>query len=221
MTDDGSASLFVPAMGEHYHSTRGAMGESRHVFIANGLQHYIDINPTPSPAEPLTIFEMGFGTGLNALLTWQFCHAQGFTARYIGVEKHPLEEPIWRALNYPSVVGLPGADAAFAAMHQAKWGVETAIGNIKLLKIDADITGLSIPSPIDVVFYDAFSPSLVPEQWTAELFGRIRAAMRPGGVLVTYAAKGDVRRNLQTAGFAVEKLPGALGKRHMLRANAL
>jgi len=197
--------------------------------------------PETAPARdaaPVRVLEMGFGSGLNAWLTLTEGARTGRRVEYVGVELHPVAEEVAARLGYTD-------DARFMALHRAPWGVwtEPAEG-FRLLKLHTDLaaadfltTFVSPPNAengaggvgsvtannlaagtIDVVYWDAFAPDTQPELWTAELFARVAALVRPGGVLVTYSAKGDVRRALAAAGFAVERLPGALGKRHMLRA---
>lgn len=218
ITDDGSATLRSPVYGETYHSLRGAAGEARHVFVEAGLLRAAEDKTTAgdNPDTAVRILEMGFGTGLNAWLT--LCQAQqsGRNVEYTAVELHPISEQTAAALGYTG-------DGRFAAMHRAQWGERTEISKgFGLLKVHSDLTeflaGTNFSTKFDVVYYDAFAPDTQPELWSEEIFGRIFELTAPGGILVTYSAKGDVRRALRAAGFEVEKLPGALGKRHMLRA---
>lgn len=204
LTDDGSATLRSPVFGDFYHSQRGAVGESRHVFVEAGF--------AASLSNPARILEAGFGTGLNAWLTLLEAARRGRTVEYTGVELYPVPADIAAELGYTE-------DERFMAMHRAGWGREERItDDFTLTKLNADLTKSEIRGIFDVVYYDAFAPETQPEMWRAELFVKICDAMPSGGILVTYSAKGDVRRALQGAGFEVEKLPGALGKRHMLRA---
>lgn len=165
------------------------------------------------------VLEMGFGSGLNAWLTLLEAEKAGRAVEYVGVEKFPVAAEVAAALGYGSAMLGGGSDPRFAALHAAPWDEWTQISStFRLLKRRGDLTERVPDGAFDVVYWDAFSPETQPELWTPELFGRVYEAMAPGGVLVTYSAKGDVRRALQAAGFDVEKLPGALGKRHMLRA---
>jgi tRNA U34 5-methylaminomethyl-2-thiouridine-forming methyltransferase MnmC len=204
ITADGSATLRSALHGDTYHSTRGAVGEARHVFIEAGFSQ--------AATDPVRILELGFGTGLNAWLTLLEARREGRSAEYTAVELHPVPEDVAEALNYTD-------DERFMALHTAPWGEwgEPADG-FRLLKLRSDFAETNFKTKFDVVYWDAFAPETQPELWTPEIFARVHEATAPGGVLVTYSSKGDVRRALQVAGFTVEKLPGALGKRHMLRA---
>jgi tRNA U34 5-methylaminomethyl-2-thiouridine-forming methyltransferase MnmC len=222
--------LRSPLHGDTYHSLRGAVGEARHVFIEAGFAEVAglptveagsdDIAPAASTkdiAAPLRILETGFGTGLNAWLTLAEAERAGRRVEYTSVELYPVAEETAARLGYT-------ADPHFMALHRAPWGEwsEPAEG-FRLLKLHVDLAAANFwstfaPSAFDCVYWDAFAPDTQPELWTVELFARVFRTVAPGGVLVTYSAKGDVRRALSSAGFMVEKLPGALGKRHMLRA---
>ena len=210
-TADGSATLFIPEMDEHYHSVKGARTESQHIFIDMGLKASRALQPH--------ILEIGFGTGLNALLTLEEAEREGRQIQYTSIERYPLDWTDVDALNYSD-------NPLFKKMHIALWEENTIIStNFTLRKVESDanawITSLE-PGSIDIVYFDAFAPEKQPEMWTMPLFEQIYAAMRNGGILTTYCAKGVVRRMLQTAGFTVERLPGPPGgKREILRANKL
>ena len=210
-TADGSATLFIPEMDEHYHSVKGARTESQHIFIDMGLKASRALQPH--------ILEIGFGTGLNALLTLEEAEREGRQIQYTSIERYPLDWTDVDALNYSD-------NPLFKKMHFALWEENTIIStNFTLRKVESDanawITSLE-PGSIDIVYFDAFAPEKQPEMWTMPLFEQIYAAMRNGGILTTYCAKGVVRRMLQTAGFTVERLPGPPGgKREILRANKL
>jgi tRNA U34 5-methylaminomethyl-2-thiouridine-forming methyltransferase MnmC len=208
LTADGSATLRSPLNGDTYHSTRGAVGESRHVFIENGF--------LATGCDSVAVLEVGFGSGLNAWLTLLESRRQARTVEYTAVELYPVPSDVVEQLGYTS-------DARFAAMHTAEWGGWVEIcGGFTLRKLNVDVTKEAFSKgAFDVVYFDAFAPDTPPEMWTQSLFSAIYDAMNHGGVLVTYSAKGDVRRAMQSAGFKVEKLPGALGKRHMLRATKI
>jgi tRNA U34 5-methylaminomethyl-2-thiouridine-forming methyltransferase MnmC len=210
-TADGSATLRSPHHGDTYHSLRGAVGESRHVFIDAGFSQ--------SVGEPVRVLEMGFGTGLNAWLTLLEAERTGRRVEYTGVELHPVAREVAARLNYTS-------DPRFDAMHSAPWGEWSAINEgFSLRKLHGSMAeileGTDFSSNFDLVYWDAFAPDTQPELWTAAIFERVRGVTATGGVLVTYSSKGDVRRALMAAGFAVERLPGALGKRHMLQGTAI
>lgn len=205
-TADGSATLYVPALDEHYHSVKGALSESRHVFVDMGLR--------ASPAAAPRVLEVGFGTGLNALLTWLEADRSGRPVRYAALELYPLSPAQALALGYEPSDRL-------RALHEAPWEEAVSLSPcFALQKLRADFTTFAFaPSSFDVVYFDAFAPDKQPALWTAEGFAALYAALSPGGVLATYCAKGSVRRLLQQAGFLTERLPGPPGgKREILRA---
>jgi len=211
-TGDQSPTVRHPRFGETYHSTYGALTESRHVFIEAGMRYFLDQFPERSF---LRIFEMGFGTGLNALLTLLEAHRRTVKVHYTSIEKFPLDN-VDDLASYLS----SGERHLFAALHASPWDetVEISPGFI-LEKRLGDIHSWAWPAGVyDVIYYDAFSPRTQPELWTPALFRAMFEALRPGGIWVTYVAKGQVRRDLQAAGFEVERLPGPPGKREMLRA---
>ena len=209
-TKDGSHTLYIKELDEHYHSLFGAVTESKHVFINAGLNVITGIH--------LNILEIGFGTGLNAILTMARIKGSGRIIHYTAYEKYPLGKDIIRSLNYASFLEEEHAKY-FDLLHEVPWNMETAINDeFRLLKIEADICGLDIQNKFDLVYFDAFAPDKQPELWTTEIFSRIFLSMRTGALLTTYSSKGQTRRNLQEAGFHVEKLPGPPGKRDMTRA---
>ncbi|MDH6312210.1 tRNA U34 5-methylaminomethyl-2-thiouridine-forming methyltransferase MnmC [Parabacteroides sp. PFB2-10] len=208
-TEDGSHTLFIPSMNEHYHSTKGAIQESTHVFIQAGWQ--------AMPQQRIRILEIGFGTGLNAFLT--LCEADKSEKEidYYAIERFPLEESLIEELNYANAVA-PQKKDLFISLHRAHWGEAVAITDrFSLYKMEGDINSCQLPEGIDLIFFDAFAPEKQPEMWNLPLFEKLYASASPGAIFVTYCAKGEVRRNLQTAGFQMERLPGPPGKRHMLR----
>lgn len=205
---DGSSTLYIPALNEHYHSVHGARNESMHVFINAGLKHLSE------GLDKIRIFEMGFGTGLNALLT--IICAGSTPIEYFSVEKYPLDEKEWTLLDF----GANETNAQYLnTLHRAPWDETTVINpNFTLTKFHASLHTLSELSNINLVYFDAFSPDIQPDLWTLEVFEKIYGMMANGGILVTYSAKGQVRRNMQGAGFVTERIPGPAGKREMLRA---
>jgi tRNA U34 5-methylaminomethyl-2-thiouridine-forming methyltransferase MnmC len=218
-TGDGSESLFVPSLNEHYHSSFGAIQESRYIFIERGFDHLVETNGFRG-CPVLQVLEVGFGTGLNALLTQTAAERRGIRVHYTAIEPFPLEAATWQQLNYPRIMGSADYSSLFAKLHQAGWNRPEEISEHFILeKIK---TGLQefIPGNgrYHLVYFDAFGPDVQPELWTAELFGRLHEGLAPGGILVTYSVKGTVVRALKKAGFAVEKLAGPPGKRHILRA---
>ncbi len=211
-TADGSSTLYVAELNEHYHSIHGAVRESSHVFIACGLMSL------PAGMHTVRIFEMGFGTGLNAFLTYYHAIGGDKEIRYTAVDAFPIGQDDISQLNYPGYLGYPDAGEVYQRITGSIWGEPVDIGShFSLLKIVAMIEEYDFHDFYDLVYYDAFSPEVQPECWEPEIFFRIHQHMNPGGILVTYSSKGAVRRALTQAGFIVEKLPGPPGKREILR----
>jgi tRNA U34 5-methylaminomethyl-2-thiouridine-forming methyltransferase MnmC len=212
-TSDGSHSLFVPALNETYHSRHGAMQESQWVFIKNGLVSAFDF--AQASTDP-RILEVGFGTGLNALLAMRWAEEHPVNLHFTTLETNVLSPELAVQLNYSSS---EAERTDFLKMHTCAWNEDAAITpHFKLHKANRRVQDEQAVDEYDVVFYDAFGPPTQPEMWTLAIFERMFTALKPGGIFVTYCAKGQVRRDLQAAGFAVERLPGPPGKREMLRA---
>ncbi|GGB12058.1 tRNA (5-methylaminomethyl-2-thiouridine)(34)-methyltransferase MnmD [Puia dinghuensis] len=206
VTKDGSHTL-EGAGGVTYHSTFGAVQESRHIFIDAGLK--------AAQGRPLRVFEMGFGTGLNALLTLM----EGRPIQYETVETIPLPLTMVKELNYCEVLGRPDCQSLFERLHSTPWEEPMEVQpGFRLLKSRGDIRDYDLREPADLVYYDAFDPVAQPELWTEEVFGRLYGQLAPGAIVVTYCCKGAVRRALRAVGFKTEKLPGPPGKREILRA---
>ena len=215
-TRDGSHSLLVPEMNETYHSTHGAITESQYVFIKQGLEYYLSQNPDN---EVLNVFEVGFGTGLNALLTAEFATSKNITVKYTSLEKNPLAGEVIEAINYPSLMG-GDAQQIFNSLHDADWGSGIEINaHFELEKIQTALQDYSVEGEkFNVVFFDAFAPSKQPEMWAKEMLQKTFDLLLPSGVLVTYCAQGQFKRDLTSCGFEIEKLPGPPGKAEMTRA---
>jgi len=213
-TADGSHTLYVPELNEHYHSTNGALQESLHVFIEAGFRYVCK----SMLRRPLHLLEVGFGTGLNALLTLLEAEKKHVEIYYETVEKYPLPPETIEQLNYGRL--LPENSAPlFYAIHRAAWGKETPLESWgTLCKKQVDLRDYQPGKTFDLIYFDAFAPTAQPTLWTQEIFRKLHAALSDGGVLVTYSSKGSVKQALRAAGFCVERLPGAAGKRHMLRA---
>lgn len=210
-TDDGSPTLVHPLFGERYHSCHGSVTESRHTFIDAGLAQCT--RPRAS------IFEMGFGSGLNALLSLMYAAEHQTDITYHAIDLYPVDPSVCRALSYPELAGCDRE--LFHALHDAPWDRLTAITDrFTILKRECDIADYHFDHTYDLAYWDAFAPDSTPEAWSCEVFGRLHRHMSPGGILVTYCAKGSVKQALRQAGFAVTRLPGAPGKRHMVRAAA-
>jgi len=208
-TKDGSHSLYRPDLDEQYHSIFGAIQESLHIFIKSGFDAVTK--------KDIQVFEMGFGTGLNALLTRLRSMETKRKVYYYSIEKYPIPEGLMNQLNYSSILS-PGKPEIFQEIFEAGWNCKSVLGLFVLQKIHADILKYEIPDGNDLIYFDAFSPDKEPELWTESLFRRLYNSMNEGGVFVTYSAKGEVRRKLLTVGFKVEKLAGPPGKLHILRA---
>lgn len=236
ITADGSHTVAIPGMQVTYHSKHGAIQESMHVFIQAGLA-------AVAPGEKVQVLEMGFGTGLNALLTLEYAIQHQQPVHYCSFELYPLSAAEAAKLNYAQqLVAAPEAawspEELFTEMHAASWEETVNIHPLfQLHKTNQSLLNLPTPEAFSgqqhtctpeqlkqwsnrfhVIFYDAFAPNAQPELWTAELFAKLLNTLLPGGILVTYCSKGDVRRAMQAAGFTVEKIPGPPGKREMLRA---
>jgi tRNA U34 5-methylaminomethyl-2-thiouridine-forming methyltransferase MnmC len=209
-TSDGSHTIYIPELDEHYHSIHGAIGESRHVFLGTGYRF--------SGANPVRIFEAGFGTGLNALLTAIECGYDRRTVLYTAIEKYPLETGIINSLNHGSMVGNEGIEL-YEKIHAAQWNCITEISHFfSLEKIEGDLIELELSGSYDLIYFDAFGPDKQPDMWSPGVFEKISSATAPEGIFVTYSAKGSVKRNLKACGFSVELLPGPPGKRQIIRA---
>lgn len=212
-TADGSKTIQLPQWGEQYHSMHGALQEALHVFIGMGLHQFEN--------RPLELLEVGFGTGLNALLTLLEAPGRKLSIRYTGLEAYPVAAEEWRQLNYPELLETEeDAQHYFEALHTTPWGDDVLLTpSFTLRKLQVDIRTFESEPKYDLVYFDAFGARVQPELWTANVFGNMFRTLRPGGSLVTYAAKGSVRRAMQQVGFQVERLPGPPGKREMLRAS--
>jgi tRNA U34 5-methylaminomethyl-2-thiouridine-forming methyltransferase MnmC len=205
-TDDGSPTLWSELYGETYHSGFGAVTESMHVFIQAGFNQTV--------ANPLHIFEMGFGTGLNALLTLKFAVHKNIRVKYHSVETIPVPLEI---ISHMTIE--PELNEPFLKMHKAGWNESTAISpEFELLKIKQNLLDWEPKDQYHLIYFDAFSPESQPELWTGDVFQKVYNMLYSRGILTTYCAKGYVRRNMIAAGFKVERLPGPPGKREMLRA---
>jgi len=209
ISEDGSPTLRHPLSGETYHSTRGAVGESEHVFIRAGFDQ-ID-------KPHIRVFEMGFGSGLNALLTLIRAEQTGKTVDYHTAELYPIDPEVADSLHFP--VAENRYSAPYKKMHRSPWEVPVDITScFRLTKRQKSLAEIEFDTIFDVIFFDAFAPDTQPELWTVDVFRKLYTHTAPGGILVTYSAKGTVKQALREAGYEVKRLPGALGKRHMLRA---
>jgi len=209
-TADGSDTLYMPGLDEHYHSVNGAVGESEHVFISAGFDY--------CTKNQVTVFEAGFGTGLNTLLTAVRSEKVKRLTTYITVEKYPLSDELISKLNYPLILGA-GSDEIFRLIHAAEWERRVRISEFfELKKIKGDLLADRFSEPADIIYFDAFAHSKQPEVWSIDVLERSCSLLGTGGIFVTYSARGELKRNLKALGFEIRLLPGAAGKREMLRA---
>lgn len=213
ITEDGSHTIFSPQVEECYHSQHGAMQESEHIFIQAGWEQ--------CPKTEIKVLEIGFGTGLNALLTLVNAEKQAKKVNYTTLELYPLGMAVASELNFTEQIA-PHKRADFIRIHEAEWGSQVAITLFFCLeKIKADFTQIELSDKYDLIYFDAFSPEKQPEMWTQERFELLYRHTNQGGILTTYCSKGVVRRAMQAAGYQVERLPGPPGKRQILRATKI
>lgn len=210
-TYDGSVTLYRDDIDEHYHSVKGALAESLHVYIDCGWRQ------AAMSRSRVTVFEVGFGTGLNAALTAKAAVEERIATDYYAVELYPLSDAMTSLLRGHQPAEYSGF---FEDVNSAAWGEEAQLNPyFRLTKINADFLSMDLPRDLDAVYFDAFAPEKQPEMWGEDVFRKLYESMAPGGVLTTYCAKGAVRRMLQAVGFTVERLPGPKsGKREILRA---
>lgn len=213
-TADGSKTIHIEDWNEQYHSKHGAIQEAQHVFIKEGLQHYNAKNKSTS----VDILEIGFGTGLNAFLTLLEADNIKSKINYVGVEAYPVSMDDINQLNYVELISADN-ETVFNKLHTVSWGKEHEItSKFKLQKRQQFFSEIKDNNAFDLIYFDAFGARVQPELWSKSIFETMYKALKPNGVLVTYAAIGEVKRNMKALGFMVERLKGPPGKRHMLRA---
>jgi tRNA U34 5-methylaminomethyl-2-thiouridine-forming methyltransferase MnmC len=213
ITSDGSTTIYIPEWDEHYHSTHGAIQESNHVFIKHGLNFL-------KPNQNINILELGFGTGLNCFITYLSAKEHDLNIDYTGVEAYPLKIEELQQLNYVTELNAIKATEVFDQMHLLPWEEKHHISEFfTLVKQEKFIEAINDHNKYNLIYFDAFGPEVQPELWTEIIFYNMYSALKPGGILVTYSAKGSVRRAMQAVGFSVERLAGPPGKREMLRGN--
>lgn len=215
-TEDGSLTLYAPTFGEHYHSMHGAVQESEHIYLGLALRERM--SSWQEGDAPLRLFEVGFGTGLNALLSWREAEERHIPLQYYSIEKFPITPEIYEALHYEGLGEEREVKDQLLRLHTAPWDEAVELSPFfTLYKLRGDLTTCTFPERLSVIYYDAFSPESQPELWAEVLFQRLGKVASSGAILSTYCAKGEVRRRLQRAGFLVERLPGPPGKREVLR----
>lgn len=215
VTGDGSHSVVIPEMGITYHSTHGAIQESMHVFIQSGLRYFSADKKT----ENVSILEMGFGTGLNALLTIAEAEKNQQKIYYESIELYPLEPSVYTHLNYCEQLQRPDLEPLFMLIHECAWNTPVDVTPYcSFKKNHISLAGFSTDKLFNIVYFDAFAPDIQPDLWTAEKFGKLYGLMDTNAVLTTYCSKSIVRKAMIEAGFAIEKIPGPPHKREMVRA---
>lgn len=213
-TLDGSHTLLVEELGATFHSKFGAIQESLHVYIKAGLHQKAASQST------ISILEMGMGTGLNVYLTAAAAAEKKLQINYVGIEGYPVSSDIWSLLNYPQKVDNQHlTDGFFAKIHDSKWEENIQLSaNLRLLKKQMDFKEVHLTQQFDIIYFDAFPPDNQPEYWEEEMMKKMYQHLKPNGFLVTYCAKGALKRMLKNIGFKVETLEGPAGKREMIRA---
>ena len=210
-TADGSKTISLDDWNEQYHSKHGAINEAYHVFIDQGL--------SACRQNQIAILEVGFGTGLNALITLGESRKRNLKIKYTGVEAFPPSREEVEQLNFTGDSRLSHLSQAFEEMHTSPWDVQVKLADDFILtKEKKDFMQISDVDAFNLIYFDAFGARVQPELWTADIFRQMFNALKDKGILVTYSAKGSVRRAMQEVGFGVERLPGPPGKREMLRA---
>ncbi len=216
-TADGSKTLLHSPTGEHYHSMNGAVRESQHVFLESGLKFFLSCHVV----NPVTILEVGFGTGLNFLLSSQFCQDEGLGLRYTGIETNPLSSKILVQSGYNGYVSKKTWDLFISGYEPAMQRKMRFSNDILLEIVLQDVSGYNSAKRFDILYFDAFSAGSQPEMWTRQVLSQVCRHLKAGGLFVTYAMNGNLKRNMEALGFSPEKIPGGPGKREMLRATKM
>lgn len=210
-TEDGSSSIYVKDLNENYHSKFGAINESMHIYINSGLKVIT--------ADPVSILEIGFGTGLNAILSYVEGAKSRRSIDYTTIEKYPLIKNEWSTLNFFDKE-LKEYRKTFEKMHELEWECKQDLNSyFSIVKKQLDLKEFATDQHFDLVYFDAFAPDVQPDLWTREIFSRLYSYLNPGGILLTYSVKGTVKRTLRSCGFETELLPGPKGKREIMRAH--
>lgn len=212
ITADGSTTIHLPEWNEQYHSKHGAIQEAYHVFIKSGLSRFTN-------HDRIAILEIGFGTGLNCFISYLEALKHNLLIDYVGVEAYPVVQEEIKRLNYVHELKAEKFSEIFDRMHSLSWNKPHQLSEIfSLTKREQFFNNITDENVFDLIYFDAFGARVQPDLWTVEMFKKMYTALQVKGILVTYAAKGSVRRAMQEAGFEVERLPGPPGKREMLRA---
>lgn len=213
-TADGSNTLFNETIGEHYHSAHGALQESKHVFIAAGLEFAVERNPN----QEIKILEVGFGTGLNFILSFSHCEENNIKLNYTGIEAFPLSKDVLEQTGYSEYVPAEVWHHFTEKYDGALLQPQNLLSHCELTIAHTTLIDFKSENLFDVVYYDAFSVQHQPEMWTNEMIAHACSFIKPNGIFVSYAITGNLKRAVKACGFTIEKLLGAPGKREMLRA---
>lgn len=222
ITADGSSTIHIPDWNEQYHSKHGAIQEARHVFIKHGLHYFCSLNHDEVSPDNIAVLEIGLGTGLNAFITLIEAIKLNLNISYTGVEAYPVSKAELEVLNYSDILKLEKSAKLFKKLHSAPWEEQCEITDgFALKKQKKTFFEIKDKGLYNIIYFDAFGARVQPELWTESIFKLMYEALKPQGILVTYSAKGSVRRAMQAVGFVVERLPGPPGKREMLRATKM
>lgn len=213
-TGDGSTTIYLPDWEESYHSKHGAIQEAYHVFIKNGFSLF--------EGKPIAVLEIGFGTGLNAFITFLEAKKNNQIIDYVGVEAYPISSDEALQMNYAYELNASSDQSIFNQMHESSWEEKQAISTqFTLTKRKQFFQDIDDVNAFDLIYFDAFGFRVQPELWSNEIFQKMATALKSGGILVTYACRSSIKNAMKEAGLVVEKLPGAPGKREMLRARKI
>jgi tRNA U34 5-methylaminomethyl-2-thiouridine-forming methyltransferase MnmC len=216
-TADGSKTIWNEEVGEHYHSKHGALQESKHVFLQSGLVHYLE----KTPVNEVSILEVGFGTALNFLVSADYCAENNIRLSYTGIEAYPLNDAIISQTGYESYVS-PDIWEAFLSAYPLSIKLPSALNDACILEVaHTFLKDFKSEKTFDVIYFDAFAAIHQPEMWDEEALESCSKYLKPGGIFVTYAITGNLKRSMKALGFSIEKAKGAPGKREMLRATKI
>ncbi|AFD07455.1 tRNA (5-methylaminomethyl-2-thiouridine)(34)-methyltransferase MnmD [Solitalea canadensis] len=214
-TADGSFTLLQQDLMQTYHSVNGALQEAKHVFLETGLKHF----RMQSQVQKLSILEVGFGTGLNFLVTADYCSKENIQLNYVGVEAFPVKPEVMQKIEFENVISAEIWKNFLTNYHLLIEGNNIEINKNTSLRMEQKtILSTSLPPIFDIIYYDAFAPAIQPEMWSQETIQHVVSFLKPGGIFVTYSITGNLKRILKGLGFTIEKPKGAAGKREMLRA---
>lgn len=213
ITKDGSTTFYIPELNENYHSTNGAILEAQHVFLKHGIHLFLE----KYDKKNLNILEIGFGTGLNAWLTWLEADKLNIRIDYVGVEAYPISKDEVELLNYAKILNDSSKTTKFEKLHAIQWNEEQQLDqHFSLLKLEQFFEKIDFKNQFDIVFFDAFGFEVQPELWSIPMFQKIYDSLKTNSLFTTYACRSVIKNNLREVGFSTQKLPGAPGKREML-----